>query len=329
MEEKIKTYLRADPCAMDLDATYNGRERIADFLLGSGKYILEIKTIKEETGKKHVQAAGSAIQDRPEVPFVYGGAPFEHIIANCADKDEIRAKLVNKIGRKIEDYVRDAEEQILSTKKIYSLHGAYGVLLVINQLDKAIEPSLITRRISQCFKRRSERKSKEKAFQLAIVLDLMHCHAVDGLLGHPIAYLYNNFCFPQNDELHAFFSEYMSRFFGSLGANYRNDFTVKIEDFSNVIQENKNGPSPRYEWWRKQYRKCRYLKDKTDDEVYLFGAEHVETLKKRFVIGYSAEIPSDDEVKRTFELWTHFLEETHIRKLDLKKLKDFALKQGN
>lgn len=329
MEEKIKKYIRADPYAIDLDATYKGDERIADFLLGSSKYVLEIKTIKEETGKKHVQTAGRAIQDRPEVPFIYGGAPFEDIIANCADKDEIRARLVNKIGRKIEDYVRDAEEQILSTKQIYSLHDACGVLLVINQMDKAIDPSLIARRISQCFKRRSESGSKGKAFELAIILDLMHCHIANGVLSHPIVYLQNDFCFSRNNELYTFFNNYISLFFKSFEVTYRSNLPFKIEDFSRVIPENENGPTPRYELWRKQYRQCRYLKDKTNDEVYLFGATLLNTLNRKFVIGNTSGAPSDDVTKSAFELWSHFLEETHIRKLDLKKLRDFTFTQEN
>lgn len=325
-EEKIKTFFSGLNGALNLDSHYSGKKRFADFILDSGNFIVEMKTVKESTGINRIQEKGRELQGRPEVPYIYGGVPFKDLIKNYTDKEQMNLSLTNKIGRKVEDYVRDADKQIKSTKDIHILPGACGVLLLINELDPVLSPSVVTHRISKCFNRKNRHVFHYQNIHCSIIIDLSSHAIKNGMKAYPVAFLHNDIMYKGDIRTFNYFSPLLKSFFEAQGLIYRSDIRVDIRDFahSSPPRHENDGGLPRYEIWRKIYRQNRYLEHDSDEVVYNFGSNIFKKMLPAFTLNHDRPRPDDNEIKQLMELWTHFLEETHLRQLDLKQFAPFV-----
>lgn len=145
-------------------------------------------------------------------------------------------------------------------------------------------------------------------------------------MAYPVAFLHNDILHRDKARTFNYFSPLLKLFFENLGLSYRSDITADIKDFAHSIppQREKDEDLPRYEFWREVYRQNRYLEHDSDDAVYEFGSNIFKKMLPAFTLNHEKPRPAENEIKSLMELWTHFLEETHIRQLDLKKFASFV-----
>jgi hypothetical protein len=84
------------------------------------------------------------------------------------------------------------------------------------------------------------------------------------------------------------------------------------------LEEERQQFLPRHEVWRKSYRMAPYLRSLSDEAVLEHGARLVNLMAPNFMKG-GTKI-SFEQMAQCVEGWTHFLEESKFRGLDLKKM---------
>jgi hypothetical protein len=91
---------------------------------------------------------------------------------------------------------------------------------------------------------------------------------------------------------------------------------IRLSELEKAHQQVK----PRYELWRQQYRENPYLRSLSDDAVLIHGSRLFHFMLPNFLKN-GVDIPFDI-MAQFMEGWTHFLEETNFRGLNLKKMQD-------
>jgi len=139
LESRLKKFLNMEQSTESLDGPefsfINGSKRKADFLLGTRRFVTELKTIcgnPTERLESHLKARFA----QPDAPIVFGSACMEAILRGMNDAAAIRKMICDVSARAVRRHFRDANEQIGATKSRLSLDRGVGLLILANDLDK-------------------------------------------------------------------------------------------------------------------------------------------------------------------------------------------------
>jgi len=137
--ESIDEILRRD--------TTEDRKR-ADYLLFERTVVAELKSLNKDPSDK-VYAELDKHRYREDYPVVYGQLGLQPILKTLPDGKVINRTIFFKITRQVKRMIRNADEQIASTKEIFKLSGSVGLLILLNENLEILSPSVILYRVSQ------------------------------------------------------------------------------------------------------------------------------------------------------------------------------------
>jgi hypothetical protein len=132
---------------LDLPSDFDKKKR-ADFLIKNRKVIIELKSLESDPEYKiHDELKNH--QKRDEYPLFYGELEIHKVLKHLPDGKKINKKIFYKIARSIENSFRKADKQIEATKKMFSCHDSFGLLVLLNENIKVLSPEMIAHRVSQ------------------------------------------------------------------------------------------------------------------------------------------------------------------------------------
>lgn len=186
IEERFTRFLASLPGAEAIDGMVLPKDpesrRKADFLLAKREVVLELKTLTVDTSRK-VEAAVDKHRERDEFPLFYGTADVRKVLSLLPDGEDIYRRIVNSIGRSVEEAVRSAEEQVTHTRHVLRIPNAVGMLVILNESVEILDPVVVGHRVAQLMRR--ERTGNSDAAKLDFVWLLFESHALGVVGGVP------------------------------------------------------------------------------------------------------------------------------------------------
>lgn len=131
----------------------HGKKR-ADYLLSKRQVIMEQKVLEQDpVGKPQKFINNLVSQGRV---LIYGSASSEAVFSKLPDGEKLRRDLISRLTRSIESAVSHADKQTKDTREIFSLPEALGIIVILNEHARMLDPEIITYALSNAFRRISD-----------------------------------------------------------------------------------------------------------------------------------------------------------------------------
>lgn len=330
LEERFTRFIEALPNAETIDSLQlppdPSRRRKADFLLGNREVIVELKTLSDDTSHK-IDAVADKHRDREDFPLFYGKADVRKVLAHLPDGEDIYRRMVWSLTRSVEGCVRSAEEQITHTRTVLGLPNAPGLLVILNESIRVLDPSLVGHRVAQLMRR--ERTGNSDSEKVDFVWLLFESHALGIVNGVPATTSMvirgeRASSFPWFTSFHRdLVARRASANSGvTIDGGSPDPATLRFQATEDLITPPPT-QLPRQEVWRRQYREGPYLRALSDEVVLTRGADILKRLLPHFLKDGPGYIPERDNA--LMEEFTHFLEEAEFRALNLRGIPKFDL----
>jgi len=327
LNERFKAFVSQLPLSeviddLDLPAEFD-KEKRADFSIENRRAIIELKSLESDPEYK-IHAEIEKHRKRDEFPLFYGEMEVCKILKHLPDGKQIQKTLFRNISRSIEQSFREADKQIKATKQILSCPDSFGFLVLLNQDISILSPAVISNKVSQLLTKMDKDGSLHyknitsvwiifenfslKSNRRIIILPSI---VVDGPsdvdqieLSRIIKIL--TIKWAEFDKMPLYVTSNITRISDS-------DFIHRSK-----LEKEHSQVKPRYELWRQQYRQNPYLRSLSDDAVLMHGSKLYNLMLPNFLKN-GHNIPFHI-MAQYMESWTHFLEETNFRGLNLKKM---------
>ena len=308
-------------CIDDLDLTPEQETaKKADYFFNSRAIVSEFKSLQTDTSQK-IATILEPYRDSPEWPMLYGEQELQKVLSFLPNGKELNTQIINAVTDSIEGLIESANRQIRSTKESFGLHDAGGLLIISNEDIAVLAPDVVAFRVRKTLRKKTQSGSvRYSHINVVMVINAGHyAQLTPALKGVPILIIPTGN--PDPNRVEDFTNSLLPRW-----AAFDRQPLIKVEteDFPKLTFERfeKHVATPkhikRYEYWRLQYRRARYLQELNDDELLNHGRQLLEDIGPRFLKG-APETPQN-LMARLMERFTHFLEETRLRSLDLRRL---------
>jgi len=129
------------------------KSKKADFFFSDRTVICELKSLKTDTEPK-IEALLDPYRNTEDWPEFYGNWDISKILKHLPKSEEINRKLINAVSSSAHGAIRSANQQIRSTKKLFSIPKAGGVLVLLNDSVQVLGPDLLLRRAIEVLRKR-------------------------------------------------------------------------------------------------------------------------------------------------------------------------------
>lgn len=327
LEERFKEFLGGLPDSENLDEILpdgSSKGKKADYLLDQRNIILELKSLQTDPEYKIDQLL-EPIRSRPEFPLFYWDADLTDLLRPLHDAEVIHKRIFDAIARSVQTALEKANAQIRSTKLAVEIPGAAGVVVILNENIKILNPRVVTGKVNEMLtKRRSDGSIRYNQIEHVFIISEGHVFSKEGnrellpliqvigptaqtecSVNEYLGNLQSEWCKYQGipQESMGLLKDLMYFNFEERGAP---DHPQSIESFAN------------HELWRQSYRRKPYLRALTEDQLLDYAVRIISTMAPHLMKG-GKKLPQE----YFFQLgigWTHILEEAEFRHLDMKKL---------
>lgn len=328
LEERFKKFLSGLANAEDIDsiplpADMKGNS-IADYFLNNREVIVEIKTLKEDAAHK-IEETLASHKERDEFPIFYGQMRLDKVLASLPDGEAINEQIHGRITRSIQKAFKKANEQILSTRISFNTPNSVGILAILNEDLDVFSPDTVTAKVSELLTRKNDDNSYCYE-HIACVLIINESHFVkldNGMDALPITIITGPCAdiYPALDS----YMDFMLRAWAAF--NGMPLFMDAISDYRGIEfqshrekEQSQATMIPRHEHWRKEYRSNPYLRELSKENLIKYGRELIAETASQMMVG------SKGFDIGKFEQFTHFLEESNYRGIDVRELQLQTLK---
>lgn len=131
--------------------TMSGKKR-ADYLFQNRSIIIEQKSLEIDPADKPQKFVEQLVQQGKLL--IWGTLSTEAIFRRMPNGDDLRRQLALKIGKVIDDNVRNADKQIRDTREIFDIAGAGGILVLLNEDATTLFPDIVTYALTNGFQKK-------------------------------------------------------------------------------------------------------------------------------------------------------------------------------
>jgi uncharacterized protein YjiS (DUF1127 family) len=313
--------LGGSECIDDLDLTDDQQKaKKADFFFNNREIISEFKSHQTDTSDK-IEKILAPYRNTPEWPHLYGNQELHKILAFLPNGKDVNAQIFIAITDSIEGLIESANRQIRETKESFGLSESGGLLVIFNENIAVFTPDVVAHRVRKTLGKKT--KTGERRYpHVTVVLVINTGHYTQltpDLKGMPILTI------PSGLEDQKKVEDFTSSLLPKWAAFDRQPFfKMKTEDFPKMKFDRFQKPAEtpkqikRYDHWRLQYRRNRYLQSLSDRDLLAYGRRLFKDIGPRFLKG--APKTPHNYMSSLMERFTHFLEETGIRAIDLRQL---------
>jgi len=298
--------------------------KIADYAIRD-VVVIELKTLKDNPREK-MEKDFHDLMKRPDFPAIYGELNFRRVVSLLPDGDQIIRKFERKAFRLIESIMSNANKQIISTIEYLKMNpSTAGTLIIINELAEFFEPDVLVNYIADMLGTKSMKSPSELRFpHLHNVILMQDTHKVtntnqSGTL-IPVYHVVNDNL--DDTEItqvaEKALSDIIEKYSHYNNCNYTIHNNVQF-DIEKVEQPQAKEPLRGQEWIEDQYRKDRYMKDFTDEQLIEFGST-VMSVCYAIVLKEKPLIVDHHRKMQFFRNQIELFEESRLRPFDLRRL---------
>lgn len=327
-EDNFKSFMIQYEPVEDLDEIeekFPDGTKIADYAIRD-VVVIELKTLKDDP-KEKMGNYFHELMKRPDFPAIYGELNFRRVVSLLPDAERVIRKFEQKAFRQIESIMSTANKQVISTIEHLEMNPhTRGTLIIINELADFFEPDVLVNYISDMLGvRKSPNELRFPHLHNVILIQDTHKIKDPNQSGVviPIYHVVNSNLVETettqiaDQALQQLIQNY-SHFNHFNHCNYNTtDAELDIEKIEQQPQSKE--PLSGQEWIEGQYRKNRYMKDFTDEQLIEFGSM-VMSVCYAIVLKENPLVVDHHRKMQLFRKQIELLEESRLRPFDLRQL---------
>ncbi|MCG9560394.1 hypothetical protein L1D28_01920 [Vibrio chagasii] len=297
--------------------------KIADYVIRD-VVVIELKTLKEDPTKK-MENFFHEIMKRPDFPAIYGELNFRRVVSLLPDGEKQIRKFETVAFRQIESIMSKANKQVISTIEHLKMDNqTAGTLIILNEFAEFFEPDVLVGYISKMLGTKSGNGLRFSHINRVILIQDTHKIKDSNQSGIAIP-IYNilNDNIAQNDitkqadmALNELIKSYSQ--FNQCNHKLHKPFEDGFE-IEKLHQPEVKKPLKGQEWIEDQYRKNRYMKNFTDEQLIELGSM-VMSVCYAMVLKERPLVLEHHRKMQLFKTQIELFEESRLRPFDLRRL---------
>jgi hypothetical protein len=321
IEERMISFLHGQGHVTPLDGHVPQPDgvRIADYLFFHRQAVVELKTLKTDPKNKILDGAKS-LMESDDFPLIFGEYDFETAMKNTLGGQQQLDKIFSSATRMVEGVLRDAKQQIASSKKLLSLDpDTPRIALILNETVESIPAARLADRFTT--KLTGDGKEPGRFSEIDFIILIQTTYRLQQGGGESIrlpTFIISN---PFNAHRHHKIEQEIQVFLQDWALSQGHNFESTSVTFGLQFERN-NGPRPDpkslQEFVEAQYRAHRFMSKWSEEKLISYGKDVIQKMLPIFLIG--AEKPSNSESHLYIKKFIELLEEGRLRGFDLKKV---------
>lgn len=321
IEDRMISFLRSQDHVTLLDGhvAQPDRVKIADYLFFNRQAVVELKTLKIDPKNKILDGA-KALMESDDFPLIFGEYDLETAIKNTPGGQEHLDKIFSNATRMVEGVLRNAKQQIASSKRLLGLDpDTPGIALILNDTVESIPASRLADKFSSRLTGDGKEPGRFSEIDFIILIQTTYrLQQSNGISTRLPTFIISN---PFNAHRHHKIEQEIQFFLQAWAHSQGHNFESTSETSGLQFEHNhapRPGPQSLQELVEAQYRARRYMSEWSEDRLIAHGKDVIQKMLPIFLI--DAEKPSEAEAHLYIKQFTELLEEGRIRGFDLRKV---------
>lgn len=306
----------------DIEEKFPDGTKIADYAIRD-VVVIELKTLKEDPTEKMENLFNEIIK-RPDFPAIYGELNFRRVVSLLPDGEKQIRKFETVAFRQIESIMSKANKQVISTIEHLKMDSkTAGTLIIINEFAEFFEPDVLVGYIRKMLGTKSENGFRFSHINHVILIQDTHKvkDSNQGEIAIPIYDILND-NIVQNDvtkQAGIALSELIKNYSHFNKCNHKLHKPFEDELEIEKLHQPEVKPLRGQEWIEDQYRKNRYMKNFTDEQLIELGSM-VMSVCYAMILKEKPLVLEHQRKMHLFKTQIELFEESRLRPFDLKRL---------
>jgi hypothetical protein len=180
LSQRVEAFLKTLGGFENVDALLKERDvpgkKRADYLLRDRSIIIEQKILVADPAGKPQKFVDNLVQDGKAIFF--GTVSTALIFRKMADGEQQRKRMFDHLARVVIDDIENADKQTRDTRELFSIADAMGIVLILNEGAKTLEPDIVRYGIQRAYMKRDQ-VGKRRFTQNVGVIAMSEIHTVD------------------------------------------------------------------------------------------------------------------------------------------------------
>ncbi|KAB0521812.1 hypothetical protein [Pseudomonas extremorientalis] len=321
IEERMISFLHSQDHVTPLDGHVPQPDgvKIADYLFFHRQAVVELKTLKIDPKDKILDGAKS-LMESDDFPLIFGDYDLETAMKNTPGGEEHLNKIFSSATRMVEGVLRNAKQQIASSKRLLSLDpDTPGIALILNDTVESIPAARLADRFST--RLTGDGKDPGRFSEIDFIVLIQTTYRLrqggGGSTRLPTFIISNPFNAHRHHKIEQEIQLFLQAWARSQGHNFESTSATSGLHFEHN-QEPRPGPQSLQEFVEAQYRAHRYMSEWSEERLIAHGKDVIQKMLPIFIKG--AEKPSEADSHFFIKQFTELLEEGRIRGFDLRKV---------
>ena len=319
LEDRFLYFMDNHELVENLDDLACFQEEKADYLFSDRDLIIEVKNIESDPSFK-LEELNENLKNEPDYPLFFGEKNLTDVFEHFENSDELSQIAYKKLTMQVERALEKAEKQIKNTRKKFGLDSAYGVVIILNDLVKVLDPDHIASRAAKFLLKTNNGRYRYKNINSIVLISETHKVKNSGPYEEALPIVFINSPHTQANSLHNLkLDDLLKQWSHFCGRQYI-EIERKISQADNYFNERGSNaterPMVRQELWRAQYITNRYYKKLSDDDFLKAVAVVMDELMPHFL--KNKPNLSENKLMELMQASTHCVEEAQIRNMDMR-----------
>ena len=314
---RVERFLSEALAGQRLDDVQSPNQRRADFSCLRGLLVVELKTLEEDASER-MEHLTDELRERPDWPAFLASAPMQSFIRHLKDPDDVKRRVVERLGRAIKNHIAKANKQLAAHEIEFPRRAAAKVVVLVNEDHEIYDPKMVGYIVHHLLTRRNEDGNiLYPNVDAVFFFTERHATRVEGLIAFPMLVIEGQ---PIQDALwKREVLDHFSRTWGSWSgvplfqSEFRED--APFETIDHIPERMK-----RHEKWELDYRRKPYMRQYSKENVRGRFDEIMCISSLAFIIGAPFK-PPKEAIAWSMESMSHIMIEMGHRSIPATEFK--------
>ncbi|MCI0722471.1 MAG: hypothetical protein L0338_26405 [Acidobacteria bacterium] len=104
--------------------------------------MIELKSLKDDAFER-MDNLTDDLSQRPDWPIYYGSVPIESVLKHMNEPEEVRRRLVDRVGRAIRKHMRKANKQLAAHEDAFPRKNMVKLMVLANEDHEIYDPEMV------------------------------------------------------------------------------------------------------------------------------------------------------------------------------------------
>lgn len=286
---------------VSLDDPESSEDRRVDFSCLGGLISIEIKSLEDDASER-MSNLTDELRERDDWPVFLGSAPVQSFIKHLEDSEKVERKVFDRIGRAIKNHIHKANKQLEAHSASHPRTNTVRLVFLINEDHEIYNPHTVAFIVQRLLLREEKGALLYPNIDAVIFKSERHVTA----LGHQIAFPIVSIegqpienAIWKRDVIDLILKRWGK--WNGRPVHHADESSMHFDTVDHIPEKMKQ-----YEKWELDYRRNRYMKDFTNEELRNRFDEIMAVSTLKFVKG-SPERPVDEAVTWSMSSMSHIM----------------------